>query len=99
MSTRMNMVVIVRRASVAGKEGRQALRHATRVLDLQQVSRLSEDERLCVRKPPEHSRVNLAVGGQADRGVGVGADDGKYRLLDARGVLLGELPLRDRREF
>ena len=46
-----------------------------------EVSRARQYERLCVREPIEHSRVNLAVGGQADNSVGVGAHDGKHRLL------------------
>ena len=70
-----------------------------RVLDLEKVRSPREHERLGVREPFEHALVDLAVGGQADSGVGVRAYDREDRLLDARGVMLRELPLRDRREF
>src|SRR5439155_25535166 len=99
ISTRMNMAVSRRSQSSAREEGGEALRHAARILDLQQVGSSREDERPGVREPLKNALVDLTVGGKADSGVGVRAHDREDRLLDATGVFSCKLPLPDGGKF
>ena len=74
-----------------GQEGRQPLRHAARVLQVQQVSRLGQIEGLGLGEPREQQLVTLAKAG-----VAVSPENGQHRLANAARLVGPKRPLPQR---